>query len=705
MLETLKKHLSAQALQELAASARQVLEIHTAPAKDLPLTASRIGGIGYWPHNRPYPENARGKPLALLAQFNFAELPPHPDLPASGILAFYIDPFDDSYGLNYDDPTEPSGYRSVYFADPAVPSLARETQRALFPPEAFAQEHDKDDADTQDADAQYDDDEDDNDFQRRWREEGATLIAAWLARRDDAVAKIGDAELSRCFQTERAALPPLAELAAQVDEYCKEIEKQPPSGSETFAFVLDDDYFPDSGERVAALSDEDILRWDLANQELAEADLAQSMHVHQVLTRQLITSGDTRWWQYWQHDPRAVIECDWQMQQEYIDAYNDAALSALWKQTESDLRTRLDEIVAEAQQQRVMSAPELDQLLEYHAHDAMQRLRAAFAALPPARQAHIRTLEMAMLQSRMDRLAERFAAQGFVAQGEAPHDAHEAIQNFTALADAELTQNSGNPLAGFGKLMGGIGQHLFDFAPESAEESAEVSALLADYIAENDSFIAEQNDAELSRLWQDERNGLQEAPPQSKSALAAHLSIGSFANRRLLREGTVNPVAARLTAKLHGVEYSPNLFAEAREWSHPVDGEYAVSARWATHYLLADSVEYRAHFGISDEEWREQHGLNGDESMNLIARARHQDRIARIYAQQHESHLFGYPRFAQEDPRFEVRSGDVLLFQLDSDNDNFHIQWGDCGSGQFFISPEDLAARRFDKAWFNWDCF
>ncbi len=30
--------------------------------------------------------------------------------------------------------------------------------------------------------------------------------------------------------------------------------------------------------------------------------------------------------------------------------------------------------------------------------------------------------------------------------------------------------------------------------------------------------------------------------------------------------------------------------------------------------------------------------------------------------------------------------------------------WGDCGVGNFFIHPDDLANLRFDKAFFTFDC-
>lgn len=120
--------------ERIQASAHTVLQYHLTPAENLPQTASRVGGVGYWPRHLDYPRNARGQALALLAQFNLAELPRHPDLPERGILAFYIDVMHEGYGMDFDDPAQNSA-RCVYFADSSAPSLSREEQLDLLPPE------------------------------------------------------------------------------------------------------------------------------------------------------------------------------------------------------------------------------------------------------------------------------------------------------------------------------------------------------------------------------------------------------------------------------------------------------------------------------------------------------------------------------------------------------------------------------------------
>lgn len=45
----------------------------------------------------------------------------------------------------------------------------------------------------------------------------------------------------------------------------------------------------------------------------------------------------------------------------------------------------------------------------------------------------------------------------------------------------------------------------------------------------------------------------------------------------------------------------------------------------------------------------------------------------------------------------------LLLAQIDSD-DNANMMWGDAGMLYWLIRPEDLTARRFDRALFTWQC-
>lgn len=61
----------------------------------------------------------------------------------------------------------------------------------------------------------------------------------------------------------------------------------------------------------------------------------------------------------------------------------------------------------------------------------------------------------------------------------------------------------------------------------------------------------------------------------------------------------------------------------------------------------------------------------------------------------------GYAYFTQSDPRHNENEDYILLLQIDSDK---HIMWGDVGIANFFIHPDDLAAKDFSKVMYNWDC-
>ncbi|MEL6171908.1 MAG: YwqG family protein [Pseudomonadota bacterium] len=78
------------------------------------------------------------------------------------------------------------------------------------------------------------------------------------------------------------------------------------------------------------------------------------------------------------------------------------------------------------------------------------------------------------------------------------------------------------------------------------------------------------------------------------------------------------------------------------------------------------------------------------------------------YAIDPPSHqIGGYAVFTQTDPRsYEGKDEDwQVLLQLDSQTiGGIDMMWGDVGIANFFIRPEDLAARDFSQVWYNWDC-
>lgn len=79
--------------------------IELEPAGPAPATpgGTRIGGPVWLAAGEAWPADGDGKPMSFLAQVDFAELPPLPDYPTSGVLQFFI-ARDDLYGANFDKP-------------------------------------------------------------------------------------------------------------------------------------------------------------------------------------------------------------------------------------------------------------------------------------------------------------------------------------------------------------------------------------------------------------------------------------------------------------------------------------------------------------------------------------------------------------------------------------------------------------------------
>ncbi len=57
--------------------------------EESPLTHSKFLGTPYWPMGMAYPKDTNGKPMILLAQINFSEMPNIPNYPTNGILQFF----------------------------------------------------------------------------------------------------------------------------------------------------------------------------------------------------------------------------------------------------------------------------------------------------------------------------------------------------------------------------------------------------------------------------------------------------------------------------------------------------------------------------------------------------------------------------------------------------------------------------------------
>jgi uncharacterized protein YwqG len=109
-------------LPQLEAAALPVVRIEAKPSDSLFLFDSKFGGDPYWPAARAYPTGSDGKYLYLLAQVNFAQLPPLEGYPEKGLLQFYL-AADDLYGLNLDNGTDQKNFRVIYFEDVSEPPL------------------------------------------------------------------------------------------------------------------------------------------------------------------------------------------------------------------------------------------------------------------------------------------------------------------------------------------------------------------------------------------------------------------------------------------------------------------------------------------------------------------------------------------------------------------------------------------------------
>ena len=324
MLNQLKAHLSAEQIERIAASAQNVLALTLSPAPDnLPPTVSRVGGIGYWPQQRDYPRNTRGRPLALLAQFNLAELPHHSSLPNTGLLAFYIDPFSDSQGMDYDNPDNRSGITTVYFADTAAASLSRAEQRALFPANAFYEDSDENGEPETLADPE---------FQARWAADPQAEIRRWLARKAAVVAKVADAGLSRHWQQEEAAV--LAALPALVAE----IEQQEVNDISAISAVVSP-WLEQSEKSVLNL---------MASGEHAMTLMTWYLHDTAVYMDGEPLAANTAWQQIdeafradWQRHPEALIQSWAARKNHLVKAINHAGLSEAWQAEHSAILSNI----------------------------------------------------------------------------------------------------------------------------------------------------------------------------------------------------------------------------------------------------------------------------------------------------------------------------------------------------------------------------
>ncbi|WP_425388505.1 YwqG family protein [Bacillus solimangrovi] len=92
--------------------------IEISVAKDITtIHQSKFVGNPYLPKAIEHPKDEEGKPMKLLAQLNFDEIPHIEFMPPKGILQFFISAEDDVMGINFDNMTNQSNFRVLYHSE------------------------------------------------------------------------------------------------------------------------------------------------------------------------------------------------------------------------------------------------------------------------------------------------------------------------------------------------------------------------------------------------------------------------------------------------------------------------------------------------------------------------------------------------------------------------------------------------------------
>lgn len=130
--EHLKQNLIKSLQIQMLTTKKSFLSLSTSDDKTT-TTSSKIGGYGYLSRKFKYPTNADGQPLHLLAQVNFSEMPYLEPLPRDGILAFYVDYFDDLIGADLYFKSQ-KGYKVYYFNDVSLEHYTQNELADMFIP-------------------------------------------------------------------------------------------------------------------------------------------------------------------------------------------------------------------------------------------------------------------------------------------------------------------------------------------------------------------------------------------------------------------------------------------------------------------------------------------------------------------------------------------------------------------------------------------
>lgn len=149
------------------------------------------------------------------------------------------------------------------------------------------------------------------------------------------------------------------------------------------------------------------------------------------------------------------------------------------------------------------------------------------------------------------------------------------------------------------------------------------------------------------------------------------------------------------------VIYHDDITAEYQtDFSFITDDMYEESPIYCEHSL---SFHKETEYG-SSEDFRFDMTFNGKEYWDFFETLtkNEQEEIGKIIGGTGHK-IGGYAYFTQADIREYDNKlhQDLLLLQIDTDDE---IMFGDSGVANFFINAEDLQNKRFEKAYFNWDC-
>ncbi|RPF57077.1 YwqG family protein [Aquisalibacillus elongatus] len=109
---TLPKELEIYRSQ-IESTVKPVVKISTSKIKT-DIYQSKFAGYPYLPKTMEHPKDARDRPMKLLAQLNFEEIPLLDNMPKEGILQFFISAEDDVMGIEFDNMTNQKNFKVLF---------------------------------------------------------------------------------------------------------------------------------------------------------------------------------------------------------------------------------------------------------------------------------------------------------------------------------------------------------------------------------------------------------------------------------------------------------------------------------------------------------------------------------------------------------------------------------------------------------------